>query len=317
MVVKMILLCGATLAVACLCGCGGGGGDQSGTSGEQLTQMRVIDTTRISRHLYAIVGFIRTARQAAALANARPKPHIIRSRDVKPGYDPGLRLYFLTTDAEDGSGRQDLFTDGADQDSAGYFTWSAPAWAGGVQTTYPVKYLVQYRITAGDLTGDSGSATVTLSDSTGANGTVELDFAEPNSVSGTALFTVTNGVMKATSNVKTGEWGGYQETDYADALGAWICTFVFTDGCWETATTAPDGTETEVYDDAAGNADATGTIDNSGEDTIDYNDGSSETVDVDSNYDTVDEENAIARRYIAHRSGRPVRSRTVLSATSQ
>ena len=100
-------------------------------------------------------------------------------------------------------------------------------------------------------------------------------------------FTITNGVLKAKAHCTFSDNSSSDEI-YNVIADIITCTTTYLDGGTQDITVNPDGSATETVDSPSGQPEATGTVDPNGNDTINYDDGSSETINVDTNTDTTD-----------------------------
>ena len=171
------------------------------------------------------------------------------------------------------------------QKTAGVFTWTAPVWTNNQPDNYPATFQTVYQITAGTFAGEHGTITVTADDVTGDNGTLTIDLTDAQNEHCITDFTITNGVLKAKAHCTSPDSPNFDEvfTVIADVIS---CTTTYPDGGTEDISVNPDGSATETVDSPSGQTEATGNVDPTGNDTINYDDGSSETVNVDTGDDT-------------------------------
>jgi hypothetical protein len=280
-----------TLALAAvgwaLAGCGGGGGSSATASSNRLSRAtlrkRAIASARLTRGAFAIAGIGRTITRSPGARTTRLHTTlgaIRRTRDTPPDLDPGTGLYFVTQTDLDGSGREDLFVNAAHQKPAGAFVWMAPVWARGQKDTYPAAIHTDYQITGGDFAGEHGTIDFDATDATGDNGTMHIVMTTHENEQLIADFEIKNGVASARDRCSLPDGSTYTEVDLPQADGGMICTIDFPDGGTETVTMDPDGNSTEVLTGPDGSTDATGTLNMDGTDNINYDDGSQESVNV-------------------------------------
>jgi len=285
------------LGIALMTGCNGGSSCCSSTS-KATAKERVVATMRITRATFAVAGFARrVARSPSPGMGNRIGVWLaaIRShRDASPlpptpsppVLDKDTNLYYTLTVNSDGSGRQDLFVDSAAKKAAGAFTWTAPQWTNGATGTYPATFETVYQITAGNFAGEHGTIDITADDATGNNGEMKIDLTDAEGEHCLSDFTIANGVISAKAHCTLADDTSYDESYYTDPNDVVVCTTTFPDGGTEDVTLNPDGSATETVDDSSGQTQATGDVQSDGQDTIQYDDGSSDTVNVDTNTDT-------------------------------
>lgn len=274
-----------TLAVFALIGCGGGSGSTTSNDAKSVARKRMIATTRVARNIFAMAGFAQRVSRAPS-ANTTHRIQMLlaalqRRRDVQRGKDADTGLYYALTINADGSGRQDLFTDAAYHSPAGFFSWPAPQWANNKPNTYPAVFHVTFQITAGEFAGTHGTMDVTLKDSTGKNSLIHLILKDVQNDNCVADLNSADGMSTAQDQVILDDGTTYTEDDKPADNGDMVCTVTFSDGWDETMTMNPDGTGNENITDSSGTSEATGDFQDNGTDTINYDDGSSETVNVD------------------------------------
>lgn len=291
-----------------LSGCGGGGHDSCCSSNSKaIAKQRAVASMRITRATLAIAGFARraTSRAAAIPMGNRVKAWLgaIQHRraatdptsPTAPVLDTDLNLYYTLTVNADGSGVQNLFVDNAAQQPAGAFNWTAPQWTNGQPDNYPATFQTAYQITAGDFTGEHGTIALTVNDSTGDNGTMTIDLTDAQGEHCVSDFTIVNGVVKAKAHCTNPDNSAF-DIDFETVGDVISSTVTYPDGGTVDVSVNPDGTATEVWSDDGGDADASGWMDSNGDDTIEYDDGSSETVDVDTGDDVDDSSNVESLR---------------------
>lgn len=270
--------------IACLClasGCGGGGSGER--SAKAIARKRAIASARLARGTFAVAGIGRTVGRAAAF---RPRLRLILAlikggRESPPDLDPGTGLYFVKTVDVDGSGREDLFSDASHRKPAGMFAWQAPVWTGGKKNTYPATIHTDYQIDGGEFTGERGTIDFVADDSSGDNGTMHVVLTTHESERVVADFEIKNGKVHAKSKCSLPDGSTWEEVDSEQPDGDVVATIDFPDGSTETITMTPDGDSTEILTAPDGTIDASGDIDSDGMDSITYDDGSQENVDVD------------------------------------
>ncbi|HZT43579.1 MAG TPA: hypothetical protein VFA07_15550 [Chthonomonadaceae bacterium] len=290
---KGFLLALAALVLFALVGCGGGSSSSSGSS-KASTRQRLIATTRVFRDVYAMAGLARrgtstSSSKATSRASSRTVSRRVAfllsalhgTRGVQQGLDPDTSLTYRLTVNSDGSGREDLFTDSTYRTPAGAFIWGPPQWSNGKPNTYPAVFHVTYNITAGNFAGTSGTMDVTLKDASGLNCLIHLALKDLQNDTATCVFTIVAGVADCTDTCTLGDGATYTEQDQTDDNGDIQSNVDFSDGWQEDMSTNTDGTTDETLTDSSGDTEASGDCQSDGSDTIDYSDGSSEDVNVD------------------------------------
>ena len=283
--------CGYALALACLAvallalaGCGGGGGS-SARLDRKAARERAIASARLTRGAFAIAGIGRTITRAPKLTARRMHVTlnvIHKTRDTPPpDLDPGTGLYFVSQTQLDGSGEEDLFVDASHTMPAGAFVWTAPIWANGVKDTFPATIHTDYHLDQGDFAGEHGTIDFVATDATGDNGTMQVVMTTKENENIISNFTIVNGVIRAKAKCTLPDDTTWTETDVPAQDGGMVCTLDFPDGSTETVTMEPDGSSTETLYDTDGSVALTGDLSENGMDDIHFNDGSQDTVDVD------------------------------------
>lgn len=111
--------------------------------------------------------------------------------------------------------------------------------------------------------------------------TLHLVLTDAKSERCVADFTYANGQVSGKDNATLADGTTYKEDDVTLPSGMMECTIVYSDNSQETLGMQTDGTTTEVLDAPDGSQEASGNLDENGSDNITYNDGSTETVNVD------------------------------------
>ncbi len=285
-------------------GCGGGS-HSSGSTGSS-SRDRIIASTRVSRAILAVAGLGRTITRAATppiqkrwsfgsripimftsalSATSSSRNSTAPVTTPMPVLDPGTGLYYTTTIQPDGSGQQLLFLDSALTKPAGSFTWQKPEWRiPGTAPTFPGIIIVKYSITAGSYAGVSGQMKVTVNDSNFQNGIIELALTDSKRESAKSTLKLSQEGISSHSDIDLGNG----DTCSADATtsdsGTYDQVITFPDGGTADISTNPDGSSTETYNNpesAIATPDLSGTVLPDGSDTIDYSNGTTETVNVD------------------------------------
>jgi len=293
-------------------GCSGGHDSCCSSSSKAVARQRAIVTMRITRATLAVAGFARRQTRAAGIhmgsrigiwmnAVRHVRSVSTPSAPTAPALDEDTGLYYTLTVNPDGSGQQNLFVDSAAQTPAGAFTFTATQWTGDQPGNYPATFNTVYQITAGNFAGEHGTIAIKSDDATGDNGTMTIDLTDAQKEHCVSDFTITNGVLKAKAHCTLADNSSYDET--YNLIGDVItCSTTYPDGGTQEISVNSDGSATEIIENSAGQSEATGTIDPEGNDTIEYDDGSSETVDVDTGDDSGDDsggtstEEAVKRR---------------------
>lgn len=280
--------------VLLLTGCGGGG--HSGS--KSLARQRAVTSTRVMRATMAVAGFgKKLTRAAPATLNGgrvgmgSRVPVLLaalrRTRATDQGQDASTGLYYVLTVNDDGSGRQDLFTDAAHQKPAGFLSWPAPDWHGGQPGAYPAVLHVTFQITAGDFAGCHGTMDVTVNDPAGASGVLHVVLENAYHEKADADLDCQDGMITGQNQVSLPDGSQYEEQD--EVMGDVMqCTISYPDGSSEVIKVQDDGSGSETIYESNGTVDATGDFEADGFDTIDYSDGTDETVDVDTGEDVPD-----------------------------
>ncbi len=263
-------------------GCGGGG--SSSKLARATARERAIASARLMRGTFAVAGIGRTITRATN--TFRPRLRLLLAalrpaRDTPPDLDPGTGLFFVTALDADGSGRQDLFVDASHRIPAGMFAWMAPAWKGGVKNAYPATIRSDFQINGGQFAGERGTIDFAAADSTGANGSMHVDMTTHENEHVVAEFDIVNGMVRAKDRCTLPDGTTWTEEDTQQPDGGMVCTIEFPDGSSETITMTPDGDSTEVLTGPDGSTEATGAMNMNGMDTITFDDGSHDSVDVD------------------------------------
>ena len=286
---KGFLLILAALVSFALIGCGGGSSSSAGGS-KAATRQRVIATTRVFRDVYAMAGLARrgastSSSRAASRGMSRRVAFLLSAlrgtRGVQQGQDPDTGLYYRLTVNSDGSGREDLFTDSTYHTPAGAFIWGPPQWANSKPNTYPAVFHVTFNITAGNFAGTSGSMDVTLKDASGLNCLIHLALKDKQNDNANCVLTIVAGAASCDDTCTLGDGATYTEQDQTDDSGDIQSSVDFSDGWQEDMTTNADGATDATLTDPSGSTDATEECQPDGSDTIDYSDGSSDDVNVD------------------------------------
>lgn len=281
------------LACASLTGCGGGGGSAPSQRPVALTaRNKLVDATRVCRHIFAVAGLARYITKAPRYGMGdragRMSMALKHRRDVQSGTDPGSGLNYVDAVYVDGSGREDLYVGATNTASAGAFLWGAPAWSGS-SFTYPATINATFQITGSFLAGDHGTVQNVWNDSSGQNGTIRISLTDAFGEHSSATYQVVNGTITGQDHVTLPGGVSYVESDVFTAAGACTSTIDWPSGDGSVVIdTTPDGSQTEADQNGAGVTDATGDVSADGTDVITYDDGSSETVDVDTGDDTSD-----------------------------
>ena len=286
---RIYSLSGLVLLGSLFCaGCNGNDSCCSSTS-KSVAKQRAVATMRITRATLVVAGFGRRITRGASvhmgnrvglwLSAMRPGRAAPAVPPV-PAQDADTGLYYTLTVNPDGSGQQNLFLDSAQQHPAGAFTWTAPQWTNDQPNTYPASFQTVYQITSGRFAGEHGTMLITADDVTGDNGTMTLDLTDAEKEHCISDFTITNGALKAKSHCT------FQDNSVCDQVfslltDAIVCDTTYTDGGTENISVNSDGTATQTVDSPTGQQEATGTVQANGDDTIHYDDGTSETVNVD------------------------------------
>ena len=265
-----------------LSGCGGGSG--SGKLSRATIRERAIASARLTRGVFAIAGI---GRQITKSPNVnRPRLRFIlaaarRTRDTPPDFDPDTGLYFVVTTDIDGSGQQSLFEDASHRIPAGAFVWLAPTWTNNQKDTYPATIHTDYQINAGAFAGEHGTIDFVAADASGDNGTMHIVMTTHENERVVSDFDIVNGVVRAKGKCTLPDGTTWDEVDAPQPDGGMICTIAFPDGSMETLTMSADGTSTEVLTAPDGSSEGKGNLDANGMDSLIFDDGSSETVNVD------------------------------------
>ncbi len=281
-----------TFGVVCLgllflagCGGGGGGSAQHVTSTKSVARARIIATTRVTRATFAIAGIAKKITRAPQIGMGQRVALLLaalrRTRSVTQGLDPETGLYYVLNINADGSGREDMYGNPTHTEKGGFFSWPAPQWHNNQPNTYPAVLHITFQITAGMFAGDHGTLDVTLNDATGNNGLMLIVLQTAHGEKGNSNFQVHNGMISGKDNVQMDDGTDCTEVDEVLPSGDMQCTIDFPDGSTEVETMTPDGGETETYTAPDGQQQASGDVQSDGSDTISYDDGSSETVNVD------------------------------------
>ncbi|HLK56653.1 MAG TPA: hypothetical protein VKU00_08820 [Chthonomonadaceae bacterium] len=291
-----LLLPGIILIAGLLAGCGGGGSSTQlvPNSRPVSPQVRahVVATTRVARSMFIVAGIgkqiTRSAQTGKPLRFQRILAALKHRRTVASDFNNDLGLYENFVANSDGSGLQNLFADAAHQQAAGSFTWSAPQWFNGRTDSYPAQINTVYSITRGNLTGNQGTMTATIQDPNFNNGTIHLTFKDAQGELGIADFTITNGLISAKDRITLADLLIITADDEEDDNYTDVCNFFFPDDSEISVTINPDGTDSETYTDPSGDTISTGTIQDNGDATIQYDDGSTQNVNVDTGDDSSD-----------------------------
>ncbi|MCW3053155.1 MAG: hypothetical protein JWN14_2325 [Chthonomonadales bacterium] len=282
-----LVLLGPFLSV----GCSGGHDSCCSSSSKAVARQRAIVTMRITRATLAVAGFARRQTRAAGVhmgnrigiwmnAVRHVRSVSTPSTPTTPTLDADTGLYYTLTVNPDGSGQQNLFVDSAAQTPAGAFTFTATQWTGDQPGNYPATFNTVYQITAGNFAGEHGTIAIKSDDATGDNGTMTIDLTDAQKEHCVSDFTITNGVLKAKAHCTLADNSSYDSI--YDLIGDVItCSTTYPDGGTQEISVNSDGSASEIIENSDGQSEATGTIDPEGNDTIEYDDGSSEIVDVD------------------------------------
>jgi hypothetical protein len=280
-------------------GCNSGHDSCCSSNSKEIARQRAVATMRITRATLAVVGFARriTTREVGARKvnriglwlNAIRRHRTASASDpVLPVLDADTNLYYTITVNPDGSGQQSLFVDSGLQQTAGAFTWTAPKWTNDRLDTYPATFQSVYQITAGAFAGEHGTIAITSNDVSGENGMIAIDLTNAQKEHCKADFTLTNGVLKAKAHCTFPDHSSCDQ-DYSLLNDILTCTTTYFDGGTDETTVNPDGSATQTVNGPDGVSDAVGTVEPNGDDTIEYDDGTYETINVDTNTDVPDD----------------------------
>ena len=271
-----------SVLIVAFTGCGGGSSAQKAT--RKQVRERAIASARLIRGSFAIAGIGRKITRSPRALRPRLREIVAamrHTRDAQPDFDDDLGLYFVIRTAADGSGNQDLFEDASHNIPAGDFVWTAPVWTNGQKDNYPAQIHTEYTIKAGSFADEHGTIDFLAADSTGDNGTMRVVMTTKENERVDAEFVVTNGVVKGTDRCTLPDGTAWIEIDFTMPDGSISSRIDFEDGYTETVVTQTDGTTTETITGPDGSIDASSTIASDGLDSIQYGDGSGESVDVD------------------------------------
>jgi hypothetical protein len=208
-------------------------------------------------------------------------------RDVMQGVDPETKLYWVLTTKDDGSGSENLFTDAAHMKPAGMFSWPMPQWHNGVVDSYPAVLTITFSVTAGEFAGTSGTLMVTLNNAQGTNSLIHLVLKNAHKEECEGDYRITESSnptgtdITGNETVTIADGTKYMENDRTLPDGTIQCMMLYPDGDRELLSSNPDGTISETYRDTGGQIDATGSLNSDGMDSIQLSDGSTDTVNVD------------------------------------
>ena len=274
-------------------------------------RQRAVGTMRLTRASLAVAGLARRitraptrSRQArfgvwlaAVRRHREAAPPVPSPPDpATPTPDPNTGLYYTLTVNADGSGQQNLFADAALSQTAGAFIWTAPQWNNGQADSYPATFQTTYQITAGAFSGEHGTIAITANDATGDNGALTIDLTDSEGERCISDFTIVDGVLNAKARCTFADYTTCDETYSTDAADILIILSTYSDGGTANIDINPDGSATESVDNSGGQPQSTGDVQPNGDDTIQYNDGSSETVNVDTNTDASSDSSKAAKR---------------------
>ena len=276
------------------------------TSSKAAARQRAVATMRLNRASLAVAGIGRTitraphsgrkARFGVWLAAIRQHRAVLPPPSTTPALDVDTGLYYTITVNPDGSGQQNLFRDEAGTQTAGAFVWTAPQWNNGQTDNYPATFQTTYQITAGAFSGEHGTIANTANDATGDNGELTIDLTDAEGERCVSDFTIVNGVLSAKARCSYADYTTCDETFATNAADILVILSTFPDGGSETIDINPDDSATETVDGSGGQIECTGDVQPNGNDTIQYNDNSSETVNVDTNIDDSGDTNNAAKR---------------------
>ena len=296
-----------TLAALLGAGCQGTSSPCCSTNTKAAARQRAVSTMRLTRASLAVAGLgrqitrapspARQARFGVWLAAVRRHRDAAAPAPVPPTPDPDTGLYYTLTVNADGSGQQNLFTDAALTQTAGAFIWTAPQWNNGQTDSYPATFQTTYQITAGSFSGEHGTIANTANDATGDNGSLTIDLTDAEGERCVSDFTIVNGVINAKARCTFRDNATCDETYAENALNdILIILSTYSDGGNCTIDMNPDGSATETVDSSGGQTESTGDIQSNGDDAIQYDDGSSENVNVDTNTDDSSGDGKAAKR---------------------
>ena len=293
----LILFCG---------GCKNSDDSCCSSNSKAAARQRAVATMRLNRASLAVAGIGRHITRAAHtaskarfgvwLAAVRQRRAILPPPSTTPTLDPDIGLYYTITVNSDGSGQQNLFRDAAGTQTAGAFIWTAPQWNNGQTDSYPATFQTTYQITAGAFSGEHGTIANTANDATGDNGELTIDLTDAEGERCVSDFTLVNGVLNAKARCTYADYTTCDETFATNADDILIILSTFPDGGSETIDINPDGSATETVDVSGGQIECTGDVQSNGDDTIIYDDNSSETVNVDTNTDDSGDKSVKRRR---------------------
>jgi hypothetical protein len=259
-----------------LAGCGGGRGSQSPTRG--LLLRRAMASSQLTHASFGIAGLalngmkVGTGAQTRKAASPRRRS---RSRHSDPNADPGTGLSFTTLKNPDGSGRMDLSFEGQ---NAGQVVWQPPAWSDG-SGAFPAAVHGTYQITAGELSGVTGTVELNQTDASGGQGKVHLTLNTSRGESVTADFDL---VPQGLAGEQQGQFpdgvSWSQNDDYTDT-GSMICEVVYSDGWRVHEEMNPDGTGTQTVYDLNNSVLLEGAFQPDGSVLVEMGDGSTATFD--------------------------------------
>jgi len=276
-----LLLC---LLIVLVSASGCGGGSSGSKSSKSTLRERAIASVRLTRGTFAIAGIGRMFTRAVHSERPRLKSILAaarRTRDAQPDLDPDLGLYFVVQTDLDGSGHEDLFADASHQTPTGAFVWMAPVWANGQKDTYPAAIHTDYHVDGGQFSGEHGAIDFVANDVSGENGTMHVVMTTRENERVEADFDIVNGKVKGREKCTLPDDTSYVVLDNWQDGGGMTSTIQFDDGASETVTTQPDGSMFETLNGPDGSMDVSGSLDENGIDTLVFDDGSQETVDVD------------------------------------
>ena len=275
------ILC-TVLTTLILAGCGGGSAIHR--LSRKAIRERAIVSARLTRGAFAVAGIGRRITRSANAARPRLKMVLraaLRARDTPPDFDADTGLYFVIASQLDGSGEEALFGDASHNVPAGAFVWQAPVWANNQKDSYPAAIHTDYQINVGDFAGERGTIDFVANEASGDNGKMHVELTTQQNERIVSDFDIENGVVRAKAKCSAADGTTWDEVDTPQPDGGMICTIDFSDGSMETLTMSADGSSTETLTAPDGSVEASGSLSPDGIDDLIFDDGGTETVDVD------------------------------------
>jgi len=265
-----------------LAGCGGG------SSAAKRSRARVrelaIASARLTRGTFAIAGIGRKHTRSNSAVRPRLRSIVANarhSRDAQVDFDSDLGLFFMVQSDIDGSGHEDLFADASHNVPAGAFVWTAPVWTNGVKDTYPAQIHTDYQVKSGDFSGVHGTIDFVADDPSGDNGTMHVVMTTQQNENVDADFDVIDGKVHGRNKCTLPDGTSWVEIDIELPDGGVSSSIQFDDGSSETLNMDAEGNTTQILTGPDGSQDASGTLGSDGLDSISFDDGTQEDVDVD------------------------------------